>query len=79
VLRFVDGIVTVTEEEILAAMRFLLRVTTLVPEPSGAVTLAAALFHAAELPKAKRVVVVLSGGNVDPALLARLRAEIAAS
>jgi threonine dehydratase len=79
VLRFVDGIVTVTEEEILAAMRFLLRVTTLVPEPSGAVTLAAALFHAAELPKAERVVVVLSGGNVDPALLARLRAEIAAS
>ena len=54
VLRFVDGIVTVTEEEILAAMRVMLSVTKLVPEPSGAVTLAAALFHADELPKAKK-------------------------
>ena len=76
VLAFVDGIVTVSEDEILAAMRFLLRVTKLVPEPSGAVTLAAALFHADELPKAERVVVVLSGGNVDPALLERLRDEL---
>ncbi len=50
VLQFVDGIVTVTEEEILAAMRVYLQATDLVPEPSGAVTLAAALFHADELP-----------------------------
>lgn len=76
VLAFVDGIVTVSEDEILAAMRFLLRATKLVPEPSGAVTLAAALFHAEELPKAERVVVVLSGGNVDPALLEQLRKEL---
>src|SRR6202035_2026774 len=68
VLRFVDGIVTVTEEEILAAMRVILSVTKLVPEPSGAVTLAAALFHAEELPKVRKVAVVLSGGNLEPAL-----------
>ena len=78
VLQFVDGIVTVSEDEILAAMRFLLRATKLVPEPSGAVTLAAALFHTDELSKAERVVVVLSGGNVDPALLEKLREEIEA-
>jgi len=76
VMQFVDGIVTVSEEEILAAMRFLLQATGLVAEPSGAVTTAAALFHAAELPQAEQVVVVLSGGNVEPALAARVRHEV---
>jgi threonine dehydratase len=78
ILHFVDGIVTVTEEEILAAMRVMLTVTKLVPEPSGAVTLAAALFHAAELPKASKVAVVLSGGNLEPALREQLEAEMVA-
>jgi threonine dehydratase len=75
VLRYVDGIVAVSEEEILAAMRVMLRVTKLVPEPSGAVTLAAALFHADELPKASKVVVVLSGGNLEPDLRKKLEEE----
>jgi threonine dehydratase len=73
ILRYVDGIVAVSEDEILEAMRVLLEHTELVPEPSGAVTTAAALFHANELPVAKKVVVVLSGGNIDPALLKTLR------
>ena len=77
ILRHVDGIVAVSEEEILTAMRTLLAHTDLVPEPSGAVTLAAALFHAHELPAAKKVVVVLSGGNIDPALLDKLQGEMA--
>jgi threo-3-hydroxy-L-aspartate ammonia-lyase len=68
----------VSEEEILAAMRVMLSVTNLVPEPSGAVTLAAALFHAEELPMAKKVAVVLSGGNLEPALRQRLDGELAA-
>jgi len=76
VLRFVDGIVSVTEEEILAAMRVMLGATKLVPEPSGAVTLAAALFHSEELPKAKKVAVVLSGGNLEPALRGQLEGEL---
>ena len=74
VLRYVDGIVTVTEEEMLDAMRTMLDHSALVPEPSGAVTLAAALFHADELPQASKIVVILSGGNIEPALLDRLRA-----
>jgi threonine dehydratase len=78
VLQYVDGIVTVTEEEIFAAMRVILSVTKLVAEPSGAVTLAAALFHAHELPKASKVAVVLSGGNLEPALRERLEADLAA-
>ena len=75
VLRYVDGIVAVSEEEILAAMRVMLGATKLVPEPSGAVALAAALYHAAELPKVRKVVVVMSGGNLDPELLGKLRSE----
>jgi threonine dehydratase len=78
VLRFVNGIVAVSEEEIFAAMKVMLSATQLVPEPSGAVTLAAALFHAHELPKAKKVAVVLSGGNLEPALRERLEGELAA-
>jgi threonine dehydratase len=77
VLRHVDGIVSVTEDEIFEAMRVMLTVTKLIPEPSGAVTLAAALFHAEELPKVKKVAVVLSGGNLEPALRERLESELA--
>jgi threonine dehydratase len=79
VLQFVDGIVSVTEEEIFAAMRVILGATKLVAEPSGAVTLAAALFHAEELPKAKKVAVVLSGGNLEPALREQLEGQLAAA
>ncbi len=79
ILRFVDGIVTVTEDEIREALRIILEATNLVAEPSGAVTLAAALFHADELPQAEKIVAILSGGNLDPALKAELVAEGAAS
>ena len=68
ILRYVDGILTVTEEEIPDATRLLLLGSDIVPEPSGAVTLAAALFHAAELPAARKIVAIVSGGNIDPAL-----------
>jgi threo-3-hydroxy-L-aspartate ammonia-lyase len=67
---YVDGILTVTEWEIRAAMRAIVAATRLVPEPSGAVAAAALLFHAHELPSYKNAVAVVSGGNVDPALLA---------
>ena len=75
VLKYVDGIVTVSEEEILEAMRVYLEHSELVPEPSGAVTLAAVLFHADELPNFDKAVVILSGGNVEPSLLNGLRGE----
>jgi threonine dehydratase len=80
VLRYVDGICAVSEDEIFAAMRLMLTVTKLVPEPSGAVTLAAAFFHAEEigLDKFHKVAVVLSGGNLEPALKERLEQEMTA-
>jgi len=74
-LRYVDGIVAVSEAEILAAMRFLLQFTRLVPEPSGAVSVAAAIFHAAELPQVSRIVAVMSGGNIEPELRSTLQLD----
>jgi threo-3-hydroxy-L-aspartate ammonia-lyase len=73
ILRFVDGIVTISEEEIRTATRVILATTKIVAETSGAVSLAAALFHAEELPKARKVVAIVSGGNLDPALRAELQ------
>ncbi len=57
---------TVTEDEIVAAMQIAAREAHLVLEPSGAVSLAGLLFRRADLPPGT-VVVVLSGGNLDPA------------
>ncbi len=72
---FVDGVITVTEAEIRAAMRAIVAATRLVPEPSGAVSTAALLFHSADLPVYRKAVAVLSGGNVDPALLGQVLTE----
>jgi len=79
ILRFVDGIVTVPEEEIRLATRILFSCTDIVAEPSGAITLAAALLHRAQLPPAGRIVAIVSGGNLDPALRAELEAEALAT
>ena len=72
---FVDGIITVTESEIRAAMRAIVGSARIVPEPSGAVTSAALLFRRAELPAFETAVAVVSGGNVDPVLLAEVLTE----
>jgi threonine dehydratase len=72
---YVDGIITVTEAEIRAAMRAIVAATHLIPEPSGAVATAALLFHADKLPAYKTAVAVISGGNVDPAQLAQILSE----
>jgi threonine dehydratase len=68
----VHAIVTVTEDEITEAMRLLATGARLVAEPGGAVAAAACLFRAAEMPPAAVRVAVLSGGNVDPGLFARV-------
>jgi threonine dehydratase len=69
IYKYVDDIVTVTEQEIKDAIRKLALESRLVAEPSGAVTSAAWFFHRDQLPPAKKTVAVLSGGNIDPALL----------
>jgi threonine dehydratase len=68
--RNAEDVLTVSEDEIVEAMRFLLFRLKILVEPTGAVAAAAALFG--KLPKElKRVGVVISGGNVDPDALAR--------
>ncbi|MEO8208607.1 MAG: threonine/serine dehydratase [Chloroflexota bacterium] len=67
--RLLDGVVTVSEAEIASAMRLAAEQTRLIVEPSGAVSLAAALFHDRDLGLADlagTVVAVISGGNIDP-------------
>jgi threo-3-hydroxy-L-aspartate ammonia-lyase len=66
----VTDIITVTEDEMLAAVRLLATQARLVAEPGGAAAVAACLFRPGELPEAKAPVAVLSGGNIDPGLLA---------
>jgi threonine dehydratase len=70
---FVDRLVTVEEDEIAAAVRWLFREAKLVAEPSGAVTVAAALRANADY--AAPVVAIISGGNLDASLLERFLAE----
>ena len=72
---YVDDIVTVSEEEIRAALEALSANAETVAEPSGAVSLAAFLFHAGEMPDTRINAAVISGGNIDPSLLADLRGE----
>jgi threonine dehydratase len=69
---YVDDIVSVTEGEIREATRALSANAKTVAEPSGAVAPAAFMFHADELPNTKINVAVISGGNIDPILLAEL-------
>ncbi len=64
-----DGIVTVSEEEIAAAVRIAAEEARLVVEPSGALSIAALRFRAAAAGVGRAagpVVCVVSGGNVDP-------------
>jgi threonine dehydratase len=66
--RYMDEIVTVSEEEMAEAMRQLASRARLVVEPSGAAAMAAHLSGAAPQPEGDdRRVIVISGGNVDPA------------
>lgn len=67
--KYVDAILTVTEDEIKQAMRRLLFSARILAEPSGAVATAAAMFHSDEMGGAGATVAVVSGGNVEPQIL----------
>ncbi len=69
---YVDEIVTVSEADIAEAMRRIAHEARLVAEPSGAVAIAGALAWPGGTTDA---VSVLSGGNVDPALFARIMTQ----
>jgi threonine dehydratase len=70
--RYVERIVTVTEQEIEQAMRHVAWDARLIAEPSGAVATAALLFHRKELPPHRVAVAIISGGNAEPATFLRV-------
>jgi threonine dehydratase len=70
---YVDDIITVTEDEIRQAMKYLCLNPQTIAEPSGAVATAGFVFHAKELPQAKSNVAIISGGNIEPEMLNQLR------
>jgi threonine dehydratase len=66
--RYVDDIITITEDEIRNAMKLLAANPATVAEPSGAVATAGFLFHRGQLPATRLNVAIVSGGNIDPAM-----------
>jgi threo-3-hydroxy-L-aspartate ammonia-lyase len=70
--RLLHGIVTVTDAELVAAMRFLFERMKIVAEPGGAAAVAALLAGKVELPAGGRVGLIVSGGNVGADRFAEL-------
>jgi threo-3-hydroxy-L-aspartate ammonia-lyase len=70
--RNLTDVLLVTDAEIEEAVRFLLLRCKVLAEPTGAVPAAAVLAGKLPMPRGARVGVVLSGGNLDPALLAEI-------
>ena len=69
--KYVDEVVTVTDDEISAAILALMEQQKLVTEGAGAVAVAAAMFGKVDI-QGKKVVCVLSGGNIDVTILSRV-------
>ena len=69
--KYVDEIVTVTDDEISAAILALMEQHKLVTEGAGAVSVAAAMFGKVDIEN-KKTVCILSGGNIDVTILSRV-------
>lgn len=66
--QYLDGVVTVTEDEICAAILALIEQHKLIAEGAGAVSVAAAMFNKVPV-KGCKTVCVVSGGNIDVTIL----------
>ena len=71
VSEYVDEIVTVTEDEISSAILALIEQQKMIAEGAGAVSVAAVMFNKIPV-KVKKVVCVVSGGNIDVTILSRV-------
>ncbi len=69
--KYVDGVVTVSEDEIACAILKLIEKHKMIAEGAGAVSVAAAMYNKVDI-KGKKVVCVISGGNVDVKVLDRI-------
>ncbi|MBW1694917.1 MAG: pyridoxal-phosphate dependent enzyme, partial [Deltaproteobacteria bacterium] len=70
--KFVDDVVLVEEDQIAAAVLLLLERKKILAEGAGAVSLAALLSGLITIPQGSKVVLLISGGNVDSPLLGRI-------
>jgi threonine dehydratase len=69
--KYVDQVVTVTDDETATAVLALIEQHKLIAEGAGAVAVAAAMFNKVDI-KGKKVVCLLSGGNIDVTILSRV-------
>ncbi len=69
--KYVDEIVTVTDDEVASAILALMEQQKLVAEGAGAVSVAAAMFNKVDI-KGKKVCCLISGGNIDVTILSRV-------
>ena len=70
--KFVDGMVTVSDDEVSSAILHLIEKQKLIAEGAGAVSVAAVMFNKIPDIKGKNVVCVVSGGNIDVTILSRV-------
>jgi threonine dehydratase len=70
--RLVDEIVLIADADVIEAMRFMLLRMKLLAEPTGAVAVAALMVRKVSSVEGKRVGVIVSGGNADPAMLMKI-------
>ena len=71
IMQYVDDVITIKDEDIYPMMKFFLERMKIIVEPTGAVAPAAVMKNILGL-KGKKIVAVISGGNVDPAILKQL-------
>ena len=69
--KYLDGVVTVTEDEICAAILALIEQQKMVAEGAGAVSVAAAMFNKVPI-AGKKTICIVSGGNIDVTILNRV-------
>lgn len=71
-MKFVDGVYTVSDDQILTALKIMIREAHVFPEPSAAASLAALLENRNTEKLGKNVVLIVSGGNVSLKLLSNI-------
>lgn len=70
--KYVDGVVTVNDDQVSAAILTLIEKQKMIAEGAGAVALAAVMFNKIPNSKGKKVVCLVSGGNIDVTILSRV-------
>ena len=71
IMKYVDDVVTISDDDIIPMMKFFLERMKIVVEPTGAVAPAALMRNVLHL-RGKKVCAIISGGNVDPELLRKI-------